>query len=164
MICSARFYAMRSADGAVLLSTTTGGGISGGVITYTVSGKQFVATTSGNLSRTMWVSSGLPHIIIYTVGEVAPNAALAISGGNAGVERGASAFVRSMRACHGFGGIGGTGPSLKGVGKRLSATELAEQIRAPRRTAAGAATMPAFDAQVMSDDMVKDVVAFLETL
>jgi alcohol dehydrogenase (cytochrome c) len=158
------FYAMRSSDGAVLFSTNTGGGISGGIITYTVSGKQYVATTSGNLSRTMWVSSGLPHIIIYTVGEVPADAALAISGGNAGVERGGSAFVRSCAACHGFGGVGGTGPALKGVRERLSTAELTEQIRAPRKTATGAATMPAFDAQIMSDDLVKDVVAFLETL
>jgi mono/diheme cytochrome c family protein len=109
-------------------------------------------------------TSGLPHIIIYTVGDVPAGAALAISGGDAGVERGGSAFVRSCAACHGFGGVGGTGPSLKGVGKRLSAAELAEQIRAPHKTAAGAATMPAFDFQVMPDDMVKDVVAFLGTL
>jgi PQQ-dependent dehydrogenase (methanol/ethanol family) len=159
-----KLYALRSSDGAVLFSTDTGGGISGGIITYTAGGKQFVATTSGNLSRTMWLSSGLPHIIIYTVGEVSADAALAISGGNAGIERGGSAFVRSCAACHGFGGVGGTGPSLKAVSKRLSAAELAAQIRAPRKTAAGPATMPAFDSQVMSDAMVKDVVAFLETL
>jgi hypothetical protein len=50
------------------------------------------------------------------------------------------------------------------VGKRLSATELAAQIRAPRKTAAGAAAMPAFDARVMPAEMLNDVVAFLETL
>jgi cytochrome c553 len=158
------FYALRSSDGAVLFSANTGGGISGGIITYTIGDKQFVATTSGNLSRTMWVGSGLPHIIIYTVGEVPADAALAISGGNPGIERGGSAFVRSCAACHGFGGVGGTAPALKGVGKRLSATELAAQIRAPRKTAAGAAAMPAFDARVMPDEMLNDVVAFLETL
>jgi len=73
-------------------------------------------------------------------------------------------FVRSCAACHGFGGVGGTGPALKGVSKRFSAAELAEQIRAPRKTAAGAATMPPFDAQVLPDASVQDVVAFLGTL
>lgn len=159
------FYALRTSDGSVLFSTSTGGGISGGIITYTVHDKQYVATTSGNLSRTMWVSTGLPHIIIYTVGEVPPNAGLAASGGNASVERGGSAFVRTCAACHGFGGAGGTGPALKGVGKRLTAAQLATQIRAPGKTAAGsAATMPAFDAQVLPDESLQDVVAFLETL
>lgn len=158
------FYALRSSDGSVLFSKPTGGGISGGVITYTVAGKQYVASTSGNLSRTMWVSSGLPHIVIYTVGDVPPDAGLTASGGNASMERGGGVFVRSCAACHGFGGVGGTGPSLKAIGKKLSATELAGQIRAPRKTAAGAATMPAFDAQVMPDASVQDVIAFLETL
>lgn len=158
------FYALRSADGSVLFSKPTGGGISGGIITYTVSGKQYVATTSGNLSRTMWVSSGLPHIIIYTVGDTPPDAGLVASGGNASIERGGGVFVRSCAACHGFGGVGGTGPSLKGIGKKLSAAELAGQIRSPRKTAKGAATMPAFDAQVMPDPSVQDVIAFLETL
>ncbi len=158
------FYALRSSDGSVLFRAPTGGGISGGIVTYTISGKQYLAVTSGNLSRTMWVSSGLPHMIIYTVGDVPPDAGLAASGGNAGIERGGGVFVRSCAACHGFGGIGGTGPALKGVAKRLSAAQLTGQIRTPRRTAAGAATMPAFDAQVMPDASVQDVIAFLETL
>lgn len=142
----------------------TGGGISGGVITYTVSGKQYVAITSGNLSRTMWVSSGLPHIIVYSVGEVPPDAALVAASVNVNTERGGGVFVRSCAACHGFGGVGGSGPLLKGIGKRFSAAELAGQIRSPRKTPAGAATMPAFDAQVMPDPSVQDVIAFLETL
>lgn len=158
------FYALSSSDGSVLFSKPTGGGISGGVITYTVAGKQYVAITSGNLSRTMWVSSGLPHIVIYTVGDVPPDAGLVASGGNASTERGGGVFVRSCAACHGFGGVGGTGPALKGIGTKLSATELAGQIRTPRKTAAGAATMPAFDAQVMPDASIQDVIAFLETL
>lgn len=54
--------------------------------------------------------------------------------------------------------------ALRGIGKRLSAAELAGQIRTPRKTAAGAATMPGFDAQVMPDASVQDVIAFLETL
>jgi cytochrome c2 len=162
---SGTFYALRSSDGSVLFSKPTGGGISGGIITYMVSGKQYVALTSGNLSRTMWVSSGLPHMILYTVGDVAPDAGLIASGANVSVERGGGVFVRSCAACHGFGGIGGTGPALKGIGKRLSATDLAGQIRTPRKTAAGTvATMPAFDAQVMPEASVQDVIAFLETL
>jgi mono/diheme cytochrome c family protein len=113
----------------------------------------------------MWVSSGLPHMIIYTVGDVPPNAGLAISGGNVSIERGGGVFVRSCAACHGFGGVGGTGPSLKGVGTKLSPAELAGQIRSPRKTAAGAApTMPAFGNEVLPDASVQDVVAFLETL
>jgi PQQ-dependent dehydrogenase (methanol/ethanol family) len=157
-------YALKSSDGSVLFSTPTGGGISGGVITYTVAGKQYIAVTSGNLSRTMWQGSGLPHMIVYTVGDVPPDAGLAVSGGNMSVERGGGAFIRSCSACHGLGAAGGSGPSLRGVSKKFSATELAAQIRAPRPTATGPATMPPFDATVLPDSSVQDIVAFLQTL
>ncbi len=157
-------YGLKSSDGSVLFNAPTGGGISGGVITYTVAGKQYIAVTSGNLSRTMWQGSGLPHMVVYTVGSVAPDAGLAVSGGNMSVERGGGAFIRSCSACHGFGGNGGVGPSLRGVSKRLSASELAAQIRAPRPTDKGPGTMPAFDATVLPDSSVQDLVAFIQTL
>jgi alcohol dehydrogenase (cytochrome c) len=159
------FYALRSSDGSPLLTIPTGGSISGGVITYTVNGRQYVAITSGNVSRTMWVSAGLPHIVIYALGGAQADAALAASVGNVKAERGAGVFVRSCAACHGFGGVGGTAPALKGVGKRLSADELATQLRAPRKTPSGAgATMPPFDLRVLPEQSLRDVVAFLETL
>jgi alcohol dehydrogenase (cytochrome c) len=157
-------YALRNSDGKVLFSTPTKGSISGGIITYTVAGKQYVAITSGNLSRTMWVTAGLPHIVIYTVGDVASDAGVTAAGARLDVERGAGAFVRSCAACHGFGGTGGTGPALTGVGKKFSAKELGEQIRVPRPTATGTASMPAFATDALPDASLRDVVAYLETL
>jgi glucose dehydrogenase len=159
------FYVLRSTDGVVLSTIATGGSISGGVITYAVGGRQYVAITSGNVSRTMWVTAGLPHIVIYALGGAHADAALAASVADVRVERGAGVFVRSCAACHGFGGVGGTAPALKGVARRLSAGDLASQLRAPGKTPSGAsATMPAFDPRALPEQSLRDVVAFLETL
>lgn len=45
-------YAIDKKSGAAKLKLATGGPIAGGVITYSVGGRQYVATTSGNISRT----------------------------------------------------------------------------------------------------------------
>lgn len=162
---SGNFYALRSTDGKELYRTATGGGISGGIITYTVSGRQYIAVTSGNLSRTMWMGSGLPHMILYTVGDVPADAGLAVTGANPSIERGAGVFVRSCAACHGFGGIGGNGPALKGITKRLSPEDLARQIRMPAKLPDGRApTMPAFGTEILPNESVGDVVAFIQSL
>jgi len=159
------FYALRSTDGSVLYSTDTGGAMAGGVITYSLQGRQYVAIASGSLSRTMWQSRGLPHVIVYSAGDVPKDAALSLAGVNPSVERGGGVFVRTCAACHGFGGVGGTAPSLRNIGKKLDTAQLTDQIRRPRKPGGkGTATMPAFDGQVLPDASVADVVAFLETL
>ncbi len=127
------FYALKSSDGSRLLTVPTGGSVSGGIITYTAGGKQYVAVTSGNVSRTMWVTTGLPHIVIYSLPGSQPDPVFAASGRDEKIERGGGVFVRTCAACHGFGGVGGTAPPLKGVGKRLTADELAAQVRSPAR-------------------------------
>lgn len=65
------FLALDSATGKVLYTMPTGGAIAGGVITYSVGDRQYVATTSGNISRTSQsfspLSLGTPSIIILAV-------------------------------------------------------------------------------------------------
>ncbi len=65
------FLALESATGKPLYKMATGGAIAGGVITYSIEGKQYVATTSGNVSRSTQtfypLSLGAPSIIILAV-------------------------------------------------------------------------------------------------
>ncbi len=44
------FIALDAANGNVLYRFNTGGSIGGGVVTYQVKGKQYIATTSGVVS------------------------------------------------------------------------------------------------------------------
>jgi alcohol dehydrogenase (cytochrome c) len=62
------FLALDSASGRVLKTIATNGAIAGGVVTYAINGKQYVAFTSGNISR-VGVARGLktpgrPTIVI----------------------------------------------------------------------------------------------------
>jgi mono/diheme cytochrome c family protein len=60
-------------------------------------------------------------------------------------------------ACHGRGGVGtASAPSLLGVGKKFSSTQLAELIRHPRT-----AQMPSYP---LSDAEMKALIAYLQSL
>lgn len=61
------FFVLDAQTGQVLLKYPTGGGLAGGVITYAVGGKQYVAMTSGNVSRTTFKTTGSPKIIIMAL-------------------------------------------------------------------------------------------------
>jgi len=56
-----------SASGRVLFREHTEGGIAGGVITYSVGGRQYIAATSGNISRFTWGPHGIPSIVVYSL-------------------------------------------------------------------------------------------------
>jgi alcohol dehydrogenase (cytochrome c) len=69
------FLALDAKTGEVLYRFNTGGSIGGGVISYAVDGKQYVATTSGTVSA-FFGGSGLPAVIIFTAGSGAATTAL----------------------------------------------------------------------------------------
>ncbi|HEX3466431.1 MAG TPA: PQQ-binding-like beta-propeller repeat protein, partial [Candidatus Elarobacter sp.] len=59
--------ALDSATGKVLYKDHTQGSIAGSVVTYAVNGKQYLAATSGNISRLTWGNSGTPTLLIYSL-------------------------------------------------------------------------------------------------
>ncbi|GEM_PF-92716 len=70
------FLALDAKTGDVLYRFNTGGSIGGGVITYAVDEKQYVAATSGTVSA-FFGGSGLPAVIIFAAGSGAARAAMA---------------------------------------------------------------------------------------
>ena len=60
------FLALDAKTGDVLYRFNTGGSIGGGVISYALDGKQYVATTSGTVSA-FFGGSGLPAVVIFAV-------------------------------------------------------------------------------------------------
>lgn len=70
------FLALDATTGDVLYRFNTGGSIGGGVISYALDGKQYVATTSGTVSA-FFGGSGLPAIVIFAVDRGAKQVALA---------------------------------------------------------------------------------------
>ena len=64
---SGKFFGFDADDGKVLYSMKSPGMIAGGVITYSVKGKQYVAFTSGNTSRITFGELGDPSVIILAL-------------------------------------------------------------------------------------------------
>jgi hypothetical protein len=69
------FLALDAKTGEVLYRFNTGGSIGGGVISYALDGKQYVAATSGTVSA-FFAGSGLPAVVIFAAGGGAATAAL----------------------------------------------------------------------------------------
>jgi len=59
------FFALDSASGKLLMNTKLDGALGGGIITYSVGEKQFVAATSGNVSRITFGGNGAPSIVVF---------------------------------------------------------------------------------------------------
>jgi len=157
------FLALDSKSGAELLKFNTGGAVAGGVLTYEASGRQYVALTSGNVSRIFSGTTGSPKIVIMTTGlakdepqivavkeDTAPVAA--------GADHGRTLYAQICSACHGAAAEGGVGPALRGESAKKNRDEVAAFIKNP------VAPMPKLWPTPLSDQDVGDVAAFVETL
>lgn len=60
-------YAIDEKSGTPLWTYATGAPIAGGVITYSIAGRQYIATTSGNVSRTFTGPSLSPRIVVLAL-------------------------------------------------------------------------------------------------
>jgi mono/diheme cytochrome c family protein len=160
-------YALDSNDGTVRFKQQTGGAIAGGVISYRVGGRQYVATTSGNISRFVWGEAGLPQIVIYGLGSAAlkeTKPAGATPTAAAGdPTRGAGIYSRVCVSCHGAAGEGIVGPALKNIASRQTVEAIAHIIRTagkrPELPKGGA--MPSLYPSILSDQDVLDVASFV---
>jgi PQQ-dependent dehydrogenase (methanol/ethanol family) len=146
-------YAFDSANGKVLLKIDTRGAIAGGVITYRIAGRQYVAITSGNISRSSWPSAGgLPSVVIYAL----PDARAALSNDDPGdPSNGRRLFNSTCVGCHGEGGKGGAGPALTGISQRNDYEALVNFIEHPRPP------MPTLYPDSLTEQDVRDVARYL---
>lgn len=157
--------ALDAHNGTVLYKFNTGGAIAGGVITYETGGKQFLATTSGNISRaTFSATTGSPKIVILTTGldkddpiiVSVPQDAAASDG--APGDHGKAVFAQYCSACHGASGEGSVGPPLKGESTKKNLDEAVAFIKDPKTP------MPKLFPAPLSEQDVAAVAAFVETL
>ena len=163
---SGNLLALDAKTGAELYKVNTGGAVAGGVITYETAGKQYVATTSGNVSRmTFSASTGTPKVVILTTGLTENNPKIVAvaedaprsSAGAAG-EHGKALFAQYCSACHGNAGEGSIGPALKGETARKNFEQVAAFVKNP------VSPMPKLYPAPLSDQEVAEVAAFVETL
>ncbi|MDE2460362.1 MAG: c-type cytochrome, partial [Gammaproteobacteria bacterium] len=166
------FYAFDAADGKMLLQYASGGSMAGGVITYAVRGKQYVAFTSGNISRlgtfnttgsptlvvmALNVPAGSPEIVTLADAGVA-QMQVAAGIGTTMVTHGQQIFAANCAVCHGAYGEGGVGPSLQDESTRKDLDEVIAWIKDPKPP------MPKLYPKPLNEADVQAVAAYVETL
>jgi alcohol dehydrogenase (cytochrome c) len=62
------FYVFDANTGRLLYKEKLGGALVGGVITYEIGTKQFVAATVGNIGRSTWGTGGTPRVVVMRTG------------------------------------------------------------------------------------------------
>jgi alcohol dehydrogenase (cytochrome c) len=168
---SGNFYALDKANGKVLFTTKTGGAIAGGVVTYMVDGKQYVATSSGNVSRSTFQTTGSPRIVVMAVD--APEGSrqmvalpeVTAQGMAAGAGKGGSAaaggeqlYTQYCAGCHGTRGEGGAGPSLISSSARRELDAIIAFVKDPNPP------MPDLHPSPLDDAEVTAVSEYVRTL
>lgn len=125
-----KFFVFNSASGEILKTVDTGGSLSGGVITYDIGGKQYIAVTSGNHSRTLFGASGRPSVIIMAL----PDAVLAAEAASNEFDsgKGRELYFGYCGSCHGAEGDSWAGVDLKGLKQKMDFDSLVEFIKNPR--------------------------------
>lgn len=147
------FLALDSANGRVLYKDPTGGAIAGGVITYSIGRRQYVAFTSGNVSRYLPGAVGVPTIIILTL----PEGATAGSHAEAAYEHGRELYVQNCSVCHGPNGESVPGKSLKNLHERLSFDATVEAIQNPKPP------MPKLYPSPLGSVAIRDIASYIRT-
>jgi cytochrome c553 len=144
-----------------------GGSLGGGVITYAVGGRQYVATTAGNVSRS-GLSTGddyIPRLIVLTTGLPADHEVVKVLAvpeeqlkQRFGKDPGKSIFNIFCSSCHGRGGTGGEGgPALVNEASRKSLADVIEWVKHP------APPMPSMSPP-LSNSEVEAVAAYVMAL
>ncbi len=162
------FLAFDSDNGKVLLEQNLAASIAGGIVTYAVAGKQYLAVTAGNISRMTFGGAGSPQVIIYTLGLKADEPKVVTAGpakmpwditvskdGKPDAKAGRGVYATFCSACHGSKGEGGVGPSLQGASQRLGFEVTVDRIRNP---------LPGMPRLPLDEQTMKNVVAYVETL
>ena len=156
------FYAFDAATGAELFKYRADGSIAGGVVTYSVNRRQYVAFTSGNVSRGTFDTKGSPTMVILALD--APQTAFysvtlpEVNGrglvqNQTPLERGEHVFANFCAACHGAKGEQGVASSDKRTVEALAAF-----IRNPT------GAMPRLHPQPLDDAEVSAVATYVRTL
>ena len=99
------FLVFESRSGRLLRKLPAGGAMAGGVVTYEVAGKQYVAFAAGNISRNAFGDLGMPSVVVITLD---PGAAPVVrditaqAGGDAAM--GQRIYGQVCQSCHGSDG------------------------------------------------------------
>jgi alcohol dehydrogenase (cytochrome c) len=127
------FLVFDSKTGRVLKKAAAGGAMAGGVVTYEVGGKQYVAFAAGNISRNAFGDLGMPSVVVMTLdpgGAPVARDITAQPGGAAAL--GQRLYGQVCQACHGPDGNMIADKKLTNLKARQNLAQTIEYIKNPK--------------------------------
>jgi alcohol dehydrogenase (cytochrome c) len=149
------FLVFNSKTGAVLLKSPVGGAMAGGVVTYEVAGKQYVAFAAGNVSRNAFGDIGLPSVVVMTLDPGRPATATNVTAPIRAAENGRRLYGQVCQSCHGPDGNMIADHKLGNLRARLDLAATIAYIKAPK------APMPKLFPDLLDEKSVTDVATWL---
>ena len=150
------FYTFDSTSGEILHQEDVGGAMAGGVVTYEINDKQYVAMAAGNISRNAFGDVGFPSIVIMTLDPSAPVRELDLTANNESPEANAQRLYSQVcSSCHGTDGNFIGDHRLGDIASRMSLPEVTDKIRNPVNP------MPALYPAVINDETLDAIARFV---
>jgi len=159
------FLVFDSKTGSVVHKAKAGGAMAGGVVTYELNGKQYVAFAAGNISRNAFGDLGLPSVVVMTLNPGAPakrvdatgSAGAAASGpaGAPSLANGRKLYGQICMSCHGADGNLIGDHKLANLKPRRDLPATIAYIKDPK------APMPKLYPDLINEQSVIDVANFL---
>ena len=151
-----------SKTGALAHKAKAGGAMAGGVVTYELGGRQYLAFAAGNISRNAFGDLGLPSVVIMMLNPqrtsaVAAPAAATVAGITGAPNRAAGTRLYSQVcvACHGPDGNMIADHKLSNLKSRLDLAATIAYIKDPKLP------MPKLFPDLINEQAVIDVAAYL---
>jgi len=161
------FLVLDSKTGKLLLKTAMTGPLAGGIVTYAIDGRQYVAFTTGNISRSAAELAGTPTLVIMALSDAA-HPTVAKSGKTTeivqaasrpgDVARGKALYSQTCVTCHGADGTMLPNFNLKEIKSRKDQPALAQWIKNPKPP------MPRLFPSPFGAQDVEDIAAYVEGL
>jgi alcohol dehydrogenase (cytochrome c) len=160
-------FVFDSKTGVVVNKVQTGGSLAGGLVTYEMGGRQFVAFADGNVSRNAFGALGLPSVVIMALNpRTLPGAAAATATVNAGtvgngppgpadVAAGRRLYSQVCVTCHGPEGNLVPDHKLSTAVTRQNRAATSAYIRSPKPP------MPKMYPDLLNDQSIIDVTEYL---
>jgi alcohol dehydrogenase (cytochrome c) len=151
-----------SKTGEVAHKVQTGGALAGGVVTYEVAGRQYVAFASGNVSRLAFGALGIPSVVIMALNAAGvprtPTPAAAASTARAGaanLANGRKLYSQVCVTCHGPDGNQIADHKLGNLKTQRDLATTIGYIKDPK------APMPKLYPDLIDEQSVVDVATYL---
>ncbi|MCC6202472.1 MAG: PQQ-binding-like beta-propeller repeat protein [Gammaproteobacteria bacterium] len=151
------FLVFDSANGRVLHQVDVGGAMAGGVVTYDIAGKQYVALAAGNISRNAFGDVGLPSIVVMTLNPTVPARKLdaTVAPTTSGLANGRRLYTQVCASCHGAHGDFIANRTLSDLPNRMDLPAAITAIKDPK------APMPKLYPDLLDEQGIADLARYL---